>query len=216
MMATYRLQLTPGFGFAEARGLVPYLADLGVSHLYLSPSFEARPGSTHGYDVMDPTRISDALGGEEGFRALSAAARDAGLGIVLDIVPNHMAAETPYSRFFDVDEETGFTRRFFDIDDLLGIRVEDPEVFETYARAGATARRRGRRRRAAHRPPRRARRPRGLPAAAARARRRAGLGGEDRRPRREAARRLPVCGTTGYEFLNDAIAVFVDPAARSG
>src|SRR5215213_531571 len=120
--ALYRLQLTPDFGFASARELVPYLTRLGVSHLYLSPSFEARPGSTHGYDVMDPTRISQALGGEEGLRALAGAAGDAGLRLVLDIVPNHMARETPFSRFFDVDAETGFTRRFFDIDDLLGIR----------------------------------------------------------------------------------------------
>ena len=66
----------------------PYLRDLGVSHLYLSPSLQARSGSTHGYDVVDPTRISDDLGGEEAFRALAAA----GLGVLLDVVPNHMAA----------------------------------------------------------------------------------------------------------------------------
>ena len=64
LRATYRLQLTSSFGFAAARGLVPYLRDLGISHLYLSPSFQARPGSTHGYDVIDPRRLSDALGGE--------------------------------------------------------------------------------------------------------------------------------------------------------
>src|SRR4051794_14292688 len=93
LRATYRLQLGEGFGFAEARDLVPYLADLGVSHLYLPPSFQAREGSTHGYDVVDPTSISEELGGEEAFRALAAAAREAGLGIVLDIVPNHMATD---------------------------------------------------------------------------------------------------------------------------
>ncbi|HTX09052.1 MAG TPA: alpha-amylase family glycosyl hydrolase, partial [Solirubrobacteraceae bacterium] len=60
--ATYRLQLTPDFGFSAARGLVPYLRDLGISHLYLSPSFQARPGSQHGYDVIDPTRVSEDLG----------------------------------------------------------------------------------------------------------------------------------------------------------
>ena len=60
--ATYRLQLTPEFGFREARALVPYLTSLGVSHLYLSPSFQAREGSMHGYDVVDPRRVSDALG----------------------------------------------------------------------------------------------------------------------------------------------------------
>ena len=64
LLATYRLQLGGGFGFAQARELVPYLRDLGVSHLYLPPSFQAREGSTHGYDVVDPTSISKELGGE--------------------------------------------------------------------------------------------------------------------------------------------------------
>src|SRR3954471_2221125 len=91
--ATYRLQLAGDFGCAAARELVPYLRDLGVSHLYLPPSFQARAGSTHGYDVIDPTRISEEFGGEQEFRALAAAAREAGLGIVLDIVPNHMAVD---------------------------------------------------------------------------------------------------------------------------
>ena len=100
LRATYRLQLGPELGFREARELVPYLRELGVSHLYLSPSLQARRGSTHGYDVVDPTRVSEDLGGEEEFRALSAAAREPGLGIVLDIVPNHMAAsdENPFWR----------------------------------------------------------------------------------------------------------------------
>lgn len=98
---TYRLQLGPGLRFADARGLVPYLRDLGVSHLYLSPSLQARSGSTHGYDVVDPTRISDELGGEDEFCALCNAAHEAGLGVVLDIVPNHMATseeENPFWR----------------------------------------------------------------------------------------------------------------------
>ena len=73
--ATYRLQLTPDFGFAAAARLIPYLRDLGVSHLYLSPSLQARPGSTHGYDVIDPTRISTDLGGEDEFRELAQAAQ---------------------------------------------------------------------------------------------------------------------------------------------
>ena len=141
LRATYRLQLTPDFGFRAARELVPYLRDLGVSHLYLSPSFEARRGSTHGYDVVDPRRVSEALGGEEELRALA----DAGLGLVLDIVPNHMAAsdENPFwadpelrKTFFDVDTRTGFHRRFFDIGDLAGVRVEDEAVFAaTHAKA---------------------------------------------------------------------------------
>ena len=86
--ATYRLQLTPDFGFTAARALVPYLRELGVSHVYLSPLFQARPGSTHGYDVIDPTTVSLDLGGEEALRALA----DEGLGVILDVVPNHMAA----------------------------------------------------------------------------------------------------------------------------
>src|SRR3569833_2831076 len=89
---TYRLQLTPDFGFAKAREIaVPYAQELGVSHLYLSPSLQARHGSLHGYDVTDPTRISEDLGGEAAFRALCDAAHAADLGVVLDIVPNHMA-----------------------------------------------------------------------------------------------------------------------------
>src|SRR6185312_10858542 len=132
--ATYRLQLTPDFGFAAARQLVPYLRDLGISHLYLSPSLQARAGSQHGYDVTDPRHISAELGGEEEFRKLATS----GLGVILDIVPNHMAAvdESPFWRderlremFFDVDLRTGFHRRFFDIGELGGVKQEDQEVF---------------------------------------------------------------------------------------
>ena len=143
LRATYRLQLTPAFGFAEAERRIPYLRDLGISHLYLSPSLQARTGSEHGYDVVDPTSLSADLGGEPAFRSLVAAAHGAGLGIVLDIVPNHMAVDDANrfwtepalrSRFFDIDPETGRHRRFFDIDDLAGVRQEDPSVFqETHA-----------------------------------------------------------------------------------
>jgi (1->4)-alpha-D-glucan 1-alpha-D-glucosylmutase len=93
--STYRLQLHPGFTFADAQTLVPQLAELGISHLYLSPSLEAVPGSTHGYDVIDPTRIRGALGGEAGLRSLAAAVHEAGLGLVLDIVPNHVGLVSP-------------------------------------------------------------------------------------------------------------------------
>ena len=138
LRATYRLQLTPEFPFAAAQARIPYLRDLGVSHLYLSPSLQARPGSSHGYDVIDPTRISDDLGGEAALRGLVTAAHDAGLGVVLDIVPNHMATDDANrywtdpqlrERFFDVDAATGRHRRFFDIDDLAGVREEDESVF---------------------------------------------------------------------------------------
>ena len=117
-VATYRLQLTPDFGFAEAEALLPYLADLGVSHLYLSPVSEAVPGSRHGYDATDPGRLRGELGGEEGFRSLAQAAAAAGLGLLLDVVPNHVAADeanpwwhevlelgrtAPHAGHFDVD-----------------------------------------------------------------------------------------------------------------
>ncbi|MGV4981368.1 malto-oligosyltrehalose synthase [Streptomyces sp. NRAIS4] len=210
--STYRLQLQPVFPFAAAAAAVPYLASLGVSHLHLSPVLEAVPGSTHGYDVVDPARVREELGGEEGLRSLSRTAREHGLGLVADIVPNHMAMAprhnhalwevlregpgSPYARWFDIDWEaqggrvllpvlggpvgsqlehlvvdgdvlryhehafplragTGDLplpelldaqwyrpawwrlartelnyRRFFSISELIGVRVEDPEVFD--------------------------------------------------------------------------------------
>ncbi|MBU6532493.1 malto-oligosyltrehalose synthase [Streptomyces mayonensis] len=210
--ATYRLQLQPAFPFGAAAAAVPYLASLGVSHLHLSPVLEAVPGSRHGYDVVDHGRVREELGGEEGLRALARTAREHGLGLVVDIVPNHMAMsprhnhalwevlregpESPYARWFDIDwqaqggrvllpvlgapvgevlddlrvdggvlryHEHAFPlrdgtedlplprlldaqwyrpawwrlartelnyRRFFSISELIGLRVEDPEVFE--------------------------------------------------------------------------------------
>ncbi|MER5431458.1 malto-oligosyltrehalose synthase [Streptomyces sp. NPDC002588] len=210
--ATYRLQLQPAFPFAAAAAAVPYLASLGVSHLHLSPVLEAVPGSPHGYDVVDHTRVREELGGERGLRSLAHTAREHGLGLVVDIVPNHMAMaprhnralwevlregpKSPYARWFDIDWEArggqvlvpvlGHPvgtelehlrvdgdvlryhdhvlplregtetlplpqlldaqwyrpvwwrlartelnyRRFFSISELIGVRVEDPEVFE--------------------------------------------------------------------------------------
>ncbi|MGW2743083.1 malto-oligosyltrehalose synthase [Streptomyces sp. NPDC001450] len=210
--ATYRLQLQPAFPFAAAAAAVPYLASLGVSHLHLSPVLEAVPGSAHGYDVVDHARVREELGGEEGLRALAHTAREHGLGLVVDIVPNHMAMaprhnhalwevlregpRSPYARWFDIDWEAqggrlllpvlggpvgteldhlvvdggvlrhhdhAFPlregteelplpqlldaqwyrpvwwrlartelnyRRFFSISELIGVRVEDPEVFD--------------------------------------------------------------------------------------
>ena len=125
LTATYRLQLGPHLDFDGARALVPYLKRLGVSHLYLSPVLEARTGSTHGYDVVDPSRANPALGGDAAFVRLADAARAAGLGIVLDVVPNHMGAgpenpywddvlalgeHSPHARWFDVDWQA-FARR---------------------------------------------------------------------------------------------------------
>ncbi|GHG89396.1 malto-oligosyltrehalose synthase [Streptomyces lanatus] len=210
--ATYRLQLQPAFPFGAAAAAVPYLASLGVSHLHLSPVLESVPGSGHGYDVVDHARVREELGGEEGLRALARTAREHGLGLVVDIVPNHMAMaprhnralwevlregpKSPYARWFDIDweaqdgqvllpvlghplgeeldrfavdgdvlryydhefplrEGTGELplpqlldaqwyrpvwwrlartelnyRRFFSISELIGVRVEDPEVFD--------------------------------------------------------------------------------------
>src|SRR3954447_4440713 len=137
--ATYRLMFSERFRFADARALVPYLRDLGVSHLYLPPSFQERAGSMHGYDVVDPTSISEELGGEREFEALARAVREAGMGLILDIVPNHMATDDANRywsdpelrrRYFDLDETTGRHRRFFDIDHLAAVRQEDESVFE--------------------------------------------------------------------------------------
>ena len=96
-VSTYRLQLRAGFGFAEAGELADYLADLGVTHVYLSPILQANPGSAHGYDVIDHSRVSADLGGEEAFRAMAERFHRHRLGIVVDVVPNHMARPTPES-----------------------------------------------------------------------------------------------------------------------
>jgi (1->4)-alpha-D-glucan 1-alpha-D-glucosylmutase len=226
LRATYRLQLGGDFGFARARELVPYLAELGVSHLYLPPSFQARPGSTHGYDVVDPTRISEELGGEGGFRALVEAAHEAGLGVILDIVPNHMATDDANrywrdpslrERFFDIDQSDPHPprhRRFFDIDHLAGVRQEDPEVFEETHRLALSLVRDGLvdGLRIDH--------PDGL----------ADPAGYLERLHAEGVRHIwvekildpgehlrdwPVAGTVGYEFLNDAAALFVDPEGEA-
>ncbi len=98
--STYRLQLRPEFGFADARDVVGYLSDLGVGAVYVSPVLDATPGSTHGYDVTDPRIARPALGGEEGRLALVDAIRAAGLGFVVDIVPNHMSVEVPAANPF--------------------------------------------------------------------------------------------------------------------
>ena len=88
--ATYRLQLNKDFTFADALKLLPYLDDLGISHLYLSPILKARPGSTHGYDTVDHRQINPELGSLDEFRALARAVQQRGMGIILDFVPNHM------------------------------------------------------------------------------------------------------------------------------
>ena len=117
--ATYRLQLHRGFTFADAREIVPYLDSLGVSHVYASPITTARRGSMHGYDVTDPTRINPELGGEAGLRALVEALRERGMGLIIDIVPNHMGVaggENPWWQDVLLNGEASAWARFFDID----------------------------------------------------------------------------------------------------
>ncbi len=141
VQATYRLQLHDDFTFADAEGVVPRLASLGVSHLYLSPALEAVPGSTHGYDVVDPARIRASLGGEEGLRALADTAHAAGLGLILDIVPNHVGLVSPgnpwwwdvlahgpdgrYGRHLDVDWMPGAHGQLTLLVPELGARLPD-------------------------------------------------------------------------------------------
>ncbi|MEE1613574.1 malto-oligosyltrehalose synthase [Microvirga sp. CF3016] len=119
--ATYRLQFHKDFTFDDAVKIVPYLAKLGISHVYSSPIQTAAPGSTHGYDIVDHSSINPELGGEDGFRRLSDALREHGLKLVLDIVPNHMGVGgkdngwwlsvlewgrlSPVARAFDIDWE---------------------------------------------------------------------------------------------------------------
>lgn len=117
--ATYRLQFTKDFTFDDAAALAPYLKQLGISHLYASPFLKARPGSTHGYDIIDHGQLNPELGGEEAFARLSDALKKHDLGLILDFVPNHMGVghadnawwldvlewgkDSPYAQAFDID-----------------------------------------------------------------------------------------------------------------
>ena len=139
-VSTYRLQLGADLTFDDVAARLPYYADLGVTHLYLSPILAAAPGSTHGYDVVDHTRVSDVLGGRERLEALAEQAHAVGLGMILDIVPNHMAvptpawhnlplwsvlahgADSPYARWFDVDWSSGDGSLLMPV---LGSRIGD-------------------------------------------------------------------------------------------
>ena len=117
--ATYRLQFHRGFTFADAQAVVPYLARLGISHVYASPFFRAAPGSTHGYDICDHNELNPEIGTRAEFEALSAELKSHGLGLIVDFVPNHMGIEhavnpwwrdvlkngpaSAYACFFDID-----------------------------------------------------------------------------------------------------------------
>jgi len=118
-VSTYRLQLSGAFTLFDAAAVIPYLAELGITECYCSPILASRPGSSHGYDVTDHSRVDPELGGEEGLGALVAAVREYGLGLVVDFVPNHMSADatanawwrsvlengpsSPFATYFDVD-----------------------------------------------------------------------------------------------------------------
>jgi len=141
LTATYRLQFRNGMTFDRAVALVPYLRRLGISHLYASPIFQATSGSTHGYDIIDHNCIEPAIGGEAGFARLHAALRAADMGLILDIVPNHMAASLenswwrhvvehgeagPYAHFFDVDWDRKLTLPLLGKD--LAEAIEDADL----------------------------------------------------------------------------------------
>ena len=118
-IATYRLQLTADFDFDAAAAVVPYLKALGITHLYASPFMRARKGSTHGYDIVDHTKLTPELGGEAGFARLSQPLQAHDLGLILDFVPNHVGAHfadnpwwldvlewgpvSPHAASFDID-----------------------------------------------------------------------------------------------------------------
>ena len=108
--ATYRVQFNADFRFEHALAIVPQLHRLGISDLYASPVFAARPGSQHGYDVIDPNRLNPELGTPEDFDRLSNALRERGMGLLLDIVPNHMAASPANAWWMDVLENGSASR----------------------------------------------------------------------------------------------------------
>ena len=159
---TYRLQLHAGFTFADAAAQLDYLVELGVTDLYLSPIMEAVPGSTHGYDVVDPTKISAERGGRAGFEALATVAHDRGLGVIVDIVPNHMAiptplwlnpalwsalrdgADSPYADWFDIEAGARLVLpNLPDLTDLPADRAEAPETSSIEPSGGSSVQRDG-------------------------------------------------------------------------
>lgn len=117
-VATYRIQFSINFRFVDARNLVPYLHELGITHLYASPRFKAGKGSSHGYDVADPMRINSELGTDEEFDELVRKLKSYGMGLLLDIVPNHMVASSENPWWMDVLENGPGSEyaSYFDID----------------------------------------------------------------------------------------------------
>ncbi|MCB5292818.1 malto-oligosyltrehalose synthase [Arthrobacter sp. SO3] len=148
-VSTYRLQIRPGFTLQDAAGTVPYLKSLGVDWIYLSPILTAEKGSDHGYDVTDPAAIDPDRGGAEGLLAASRAAREAGMGVLVDIVPNHVGVATPvqnpwwwsllkegqqsrYAPAFDVDWDFGGGRVRIPVlgsdSDVDALEIKDGEL----------------------------------------------------------------------------------------
>jgi (1->4)-alpha-D-glucan 1-alpha-D-glucosylmutase len=159
-VATYRIQFHRDFRFTDARDLVPYLHELGITDLYASPRFAARKGSSHGYDVADPQRINSELGSEHEFEEMVSKLRHYGMGLLLDIVPNHMAASwenrwwrdvlengpsSEYAQFFDIDWHPATTKAAFlqenkvllpVLGDLYGNVLENQELVLRLDEAG--------------------------------------------------------------------------------
>lgn len=130
IVGTYRLQLNRDFNFEKVMGYLDYFRELGVSHLYLSPVLKARPSSSHGYDVVDHTRVSEELGGEEQYRKLIEEARRRSLGVIQDIVPNHMAVHDQNWRLMDLLKKWKESRYYdyfdhYDDDKLILPLLED-------------------------------------------------------------------------------------------
>ncbi|SDM83149.1 malto-oligosyltrehalose synthase [Allokutzneria albata] len=293
--STYRLQLGPGCTFADVSELADYLDLLGAGAVYASPVLQAAPGSTHGYDVADATRVSEALGGEDQRRQLAERLRKLGMGLVVDVVPNHMGVAKPeanawwwdvlkhgrdsaHAKYFDIDWSRGpilipvlgsddaeddlrveddrlvyyehafplapgtgegsardvharqhyrlvswrrasaelTYRRFFDINELAAVRVEDPEVFEAahaellrWVAAGEVT-------------GLRIDHPDGLTAPGEYMRRLRAAAPEAwlvvekiLGPEEELPPSWPVDGTTGYEALREVCGLFIDPAGEA-
>src|SRR5262249_36799150 len=117
--ATYRLQFNPAFTFEQAAVVVKYLAGLGITDIYASPFLMARPGSLHGYDVTDHTRFNPEIGDERSFTQLSDRLKEHGMGLIADVVPNHMCISHPSNRWWWDVLENGPSSpyaRFFDIE----------------------------------------------------------------------------------------------------
>src|SRR3954471_24181576 len=128
-LSTYRLQFNKDFRFADARALVEYLHDFGISHVYSSPILKARPGSMHGYDISDHNRLNPEVGSEEDFRDFVDELRSHGMGQILDVVPNHMGVGRGDNPWWQDVLENGPTAKhadFFDIDwDPLKVELRD-------------------------------------------------------------------------------------------